>query len=174
MKVKCPLPGCEYETIESDDNAVIAALLNIHASTHTVTTQTAKPDKLRRPTVSSAGTSAEWEYFMTRWKEYRDGTKLTGSDCVSQLLECCDEDLRRDLTRAAGGSLAKKSEQDVLEAIKALAVRKQNTMVARTALNSMRQDRDEAVRSFVARIKGQASICKFVLKCPSCSTDEQI
>ena len=46
-----------------------------------------------------------------------------------QLLECCDENLRKDITRNAGGSLANKTMDQVLEAIKKLAVREENAMV---------------------------------------------
>ena len=176
MKMKCPIVGCEFETAEAEDGAIIAALLNLHASshaasTHAATAQATQAEKLKRPTISSAGSSEEWAYFETRWDEYRRGTKLTGGDVVVQLLECCSDELRKDLIRAAGGSLSGKPEQDVLTAIKMLAVRKENTMVARAALHNMRQDRDEAIRSFGARIKGQAGICNYVTQCPSCAAD---
>ena len=36
---------------------------------------------------------------------------------IIQLLECCEEILRRDLTRAQGGSLTTKTEEIVLAAI---------------------------------------------------------
>ncbi len=71
--------------------------------------------------------------------------ELKAADRVLQLLECCDEQLRRDLTRVAGGTLADKSEEDVLAA---LAVREENTMVARVTLQNMRQDRDKPIRAF--------------------------
>ena len=35
----------------------------------------------------------------------------------------------------------------------------------------MHQDRDETVRSFGARLQGQANICKFIVKCPGCFVD---
>ena len=46
-------------------------------------------------------------------------------------------------------------------------------MVARATLNNMRQDRDEAMRSFGARITGQAGICKYTVKCQreGCNAD---
>ena len=44
-------------------------------------------------------------------------------------------------------------------------------MVARVRLHNMRQDRDETVRSFGARLRGQAGICKFTTKCPNCDND---
>ena len=50
-------------------------------------------------------------------------TKLTGTDKVIQLLECCDDQLRKDLTRTANGTLAEKTEDEVLTAMRSLAVR---------------------------------------------------
>ena len=41
-------------------------------------------------------------------------------------------------------------------------------MVARVTLHNMRQDRDEIVQSFGARLHDQANICEFVVKCPGC------
>ena len=44
-------------------------------------------------------------------------------------------------------------------------------MVARVQLHNMRQDRDETIRSFSARLRGQAGVCKFVVSCPGCDTE---
>ena len=66
--------------------------------------------------------------------------------------------LRKDLTRAAGGTLTNKTEAEVLAAIKTLAVREENIMVARVHLHNMRQDREEGVRGFGARLRGQAGV----------------
>ena len=38
-------------------------------------------------------------------------------------------------------------------------------MVARVQLQQMRQDREEAVRAFAARLRGQASVCNFQVEC---------
>ena len=52
-----------------------------------------------------------------------------------------------------------------------MAVRQENVMVARLELQQMRQDRDEPARAFYARLKGQANICQFKVKCPQCDTE---
>ena len=91
--------------------------------------------------------------------------------CYNLLQACCDEPFRKDITRSAGGSLTTKSEVEVLTAIKRLAVHEENTLVARVSLHNMRQDRDETVRIFRARLRCQAGIGKFVSKCPSCFTN---
>ena len=174
--VQCPIPGCGYIT-DDLDASIVAALLNAHTTTHThpsgahAASLNAKVEKVRRPTITANGTSEDWQYFKTRWAEYVSATHIKGPELIIQLLECCDENLRKDLTRNAGGSLTSKTEEQVLNAIHTLAVRQENTMVARVNLHSMRQDRDEPVRAFGARVKGQAGICKFSTKCPSCNTD---
>ncbi|XP_057308892.1 uncharacterized protein LOC130647152 [Hydractinia symbiolongicarpus] len=172
--VSCPVPGCTYTTPDLDA-VIIAALLTTHATTHsnqpTSVSPTAKIERVRRPTVTLAGTSEDWKYFLTRWIEYKTATKITGRDAVLQLLECCDEQLRRDLTRSTTGMLAEKSKDVILASMKSLAVREENVMVARVALNNMNQDPDEPIRSFGARLKGQAGVCKYVIPCPSCSHD---
>ena len=106
-------------------------------------------------------------YFKQRWSEYKAATRLTGSDVIFQLLECCDESLRKDLTRISG-NLTSSSEDTVLKNIKTLAVRQESTMVARFQLQQMMQDRDEPVRAYAARIRGQAGVCQYTTECGSC------
>ena len=139
-----------------------ALLLTVHSNgTHMQTTSqptpkaTAKVEKVQRPTMSSAGSSEERSYFHTP------------KDMVIQLLNCCKEQLRKDLTRSAGSSLTNKSVNEVMTVIKKLAVREGNTMVAHVELCNMRQDHDETICSFGARLR----VCKFLIKCPGCDTD---
>ena len=136
-KHRCPYPQWEYKT-EDVKGKLAAVLLSVHSNgTHMQTTSqpatqpTAKVEKVRRPTISSARSSEEWSYFLTCRKDYAKVTKLKGKDMVVQLLKCCEEQLRKDLTRNAGGSLTNKSMDEVMAVIKKLAVRDENTMVAR-------------------------------------------
>ena len=69
------------------------------------------------PLISSAGTSEEWQYFLNHWAEYKTVTKISGTDQVIRLLECSDEQLQKNLTHTAGGSLTNTPEADVLAAI---------------------------------------------------------
>ncbi|CAC5393222.1 unnamed protein product [Mytilus coruscus] len=62
----------------------------------------AKAEKVKRPSISTAGTIEEWAYFESRWSDFVEATKITGRDKVVQLLECCDEQLRKNLKRSAG------------------------------------------------------------------------
>ena len=58
-------------------------------------------------------------------------------------------------------------EDELLEAMRKLAVRSQNTLVNVVKFLDLVQDQDESAGSFVARLKGQANICNFSVKCTS-------
>ena len=59
----------------------------------------------------------------------------------------------------------------MLAAIKTLAVREENVMVARVMLHNMKQDRGEPIRAYGARLRGQASVCKFIQQCTNCEAN---
>ena len=179
-KYKCPFLECTYETDKVTD-ALMAIMLSVHsqgthatpgvAATASSIPSNRKLKKVWRPTISAAGSSEDWSYFLSRWGDYVSSTNVTGKDKVIQLLECCDEQLRKDLTWNVGGSLTEKTAAEVMEAIKKLAVREENTMVARVQLHYMRQDQDETIRSFGARLGGQPGVCKFLVTCPGCNAE---
>ena len=144
----------------------------LHSTPHTTTSgntaTSARVKKVKRPSISSAGTSEDWTYFLSRWEDYVAAAQVTGKDKIVQLLECCDDQLHKDFTRSAVSTLTNKTEENVLKYIEILAVREENVMVALVTLNSMHQDRDETICSFGGRLQGQASVCKYMINCPDC------
>ena len=84
--VSCPL--CDYETDDVSDT-IAAVLLSTHAISHQpgATSSSAKVERVKRPVISSAGISEDWNYFLSRWNDYIEATKVTGKDGVLQLLE---------------------------------------------------------------------------------------
>ena len=63
--VQCSIPGCDYVT-DDLDAAIVAALITAHCTTHAPGPVTiAKVEKVKRPVISTAGTSTseEWVYF---------------------------------------------------------------------------------------------------------------
>ena len=68
--INCSVLGCSYSTPANTDAAVVAALPNAHTTTHNSTNTAAKVEKVRRPTISTAGSSEEWAYFK-RFSIYR-------------------------------------------------------------------------------------------------------
>ena len=168
-QLKCPIDGCEWQSqqlgeafVEALTIVLQAHISNAHApNPHNY----AKPEKLDRPTVAKGCTSEDWTYFTSLWASYKAATKLPTTDINVQLLACCDTDLRKDLHRT-DKELEQKDEDAILLTIASLAVRRENVMVSRLALHGMTQDREEGVRNFAARLRGQANECKFVVRCP--------
>ena len=165
VTIQCPAEGCEYITPEAE-SAVALQLLTIHGYSHAPKSVTQKQQQLerpKRPKIDMGCTSERWSYFKSRWVTYKKLTNLEG-DATDQLLECCEEELKLALFRAHSDKLQGKTESDVLEAIEKLAVEPEKEIVERVRLLNMRQDRDELVQSFVTRLRGQANMCRFVLK----------
>ena len=173
--LKCPIPDCDFEVEKDTPDDCKDSMLKLHLVYHqsNITNQSpAKAEKLKRPTVTIDNSSEDWSYFVSRWKNYKMATKLTESDVTIQLLECCDESLRKDLTRVHRDSISRFTEIQLLNAIKRLAVFEENILVSRYKLHNLKQDLDEPIRTFVARIKGQAHVCKLVVSCPNCNFKE--
>lgn len=82
-KYKWPFLNCTYETDEVADE-LATVLLSVHpAGTQTTQAVAAAPnfattpkidERVRPPTVSAAGPSEEWSYFLTRWQDYVEAT----------------------------------------------------------------------------------------------------
>ena len=67
VQATCPFPGCGHVS-QNDDASIVVELLKIHGLTHTIeaaATSGGKMEKLKRPTISLAGTSETWAYFET-------------------------------------------------------------------------------------------------------------
>jgi len=113
--VRCPITDCPYQTPDVEV-VLAAALTTAHATTRGSSngaTPTARVEKVKRPSILLAGTTEDWQYFKSRWSDYVKATKLDGTDKILLLLECCDEQLHKDLTRNAGGTLTEKTEEEV-------------------------------------------------------------
>ena len=162
--LNCPTEGCTYATGDIEAAPAIA-LFTVHGYSHAPgACQQVKPDILSRPKVSKERTSEDWEYFITRWDAYKTATRIADHDATLQLLECCEDSLREDLHRSHS-NIAMASEIDALAAIKTLVVKAENARVSRTTLWTLIQDREEGVRSFAARLRGQAKVFKFSKNC---------
>ena len=94
--VRCPVTGCTYATPEGVEDHTRTVLMTIHANA-SHTQEAVKPVRMKRPEITSSGTTERWNYFTTRWTAYHKATRLQGADLVLQLLECCDDKLRESI-----------------------------------------------------------------------------
>ena len=75
------------------------------------------------------------------------------------MLHCPDEALKKAVDRALGDRVENISLLDLLKEIETLAVVKQSNHVNTLALMTAKQEREEPVRQFVARLRGLAAVC---------------
>ena len=95
---------------------------------------------------------------------------IPGAMCATALYHCGDEELRSDLMIDLQSDVSSMSEEDLLAAIKRLAVKEESTLVYRMRLRKMTQAASTPIRTFLASLKGQASLCQCTARCrePGC------
>ena len=172
--IDCPIDGCNYNTGDVEANIAVALLTihnNVHVAGNSATKQ--RPPKLDRPSIGKESSEEVWNTFKTRWQMFKRGTHLSADDTVQQLFQCCEEDLGDAILKSYATAVSG-TEQQLLEAIKQLAVIPVAISVKRTELLSLQQDRGENGRSFMARLKGKATTCAYSLTCPRQGCDQVI
>ena len=138
----CYIDGCEFTTSAGLPNyEMLMRDLELHIKcVHKDVTSSvgiensknsviSKPDRLPRPTVGEDITEADWLHFRDKWTRYKRSC-LAGADshAVSdQLWACCEPGL--ELSVYNSGMKNDTGEDDLLEAMRKLAVRSQNTLV---------------------------------------------
>ena len=119
----------------------------------------------------------DFQFFESEWNCYKRkrACKLTlEAEIRDQLRSCCDSDLIRALYRSLGSKIDSSSEDELIKAIKNLAVVSRSNAVNMVKLLNFMQERDELVRSYVARIKGVAAVCTLTVACTKDQCDEMV
>ena len=173
--IKCPFPSCSFST---EDIEEAGAQLTIHGYSHIpaapvqVPAQEVRKAKVKAPSIGLNSSEEKHKFFEKRWTAYKNTTGVTGNELTGQLMDTCSEDLRLAMFQD-DSEIESRDEAAIIESIKKLAVKKQNAMVSRIGLYSLQQEADEGIRNFVARIKGQAELCSYTVKCTAdgCETN---
>jgi hypothetical protein len=82
-----------------------------------------------------------------------------------QLTNCPNETLRGALYKALGDRIDTISLPDLLKEIEELVVVRQSHNVNTLAMISAKQEREEPVRQFAARLRGLAAVCDLSMTC---------
>ena len=186
---RCPRADCQYST-EDLEPAQAIIFLQIHGSEHqnlvpaprgnpAPAAQVVSSEKVKRPSVEPGITLERWNYFTSRWSRFKRLSNLDDAIVTAHLLECCDDELMLDLHRNNGDTLDTMNEENLLAEIKRLAVKGESQIISRVNLRRMCQDHQEDIRHYAARVKGQAALCNYIIRCPNCENhvsyaDEEI
>ena len=169
---ECEFGECEWK-LDTNNMETYATLYKIHVSAaHAQPVSNAKAEKAKRPELSSDISDEDWSYFTSRWEHYKKAANVTGDDVATQLMECCNEQLRREHHRTFSG-ISATSEKDLLAELKQISVSKRNKAVNRVKLGQMKQDRGEPIRKFSGRVRSLASVSGYAVKCSKadCNTN---
>ena len=166
--ISCPVEDCEWK---SDDlggafAAVIVQQLQMHdKSTHSTPPAENHKLKLDLPEIGVGANPEEWSAFTRQWSMYKTGTGIPNPKLSTALFYCGSKDLRQDLMRDLREDVATMSEEDLLAAMRRLAVKEESALVHRMKLGKMTQAPGTSIRTFLASLRGQAALCSYTVKC---------
>ena len=170
VNIPCSVPGCDFTTGDVSEALAIAMITN-HDLAHKGTPQpphsaptTPRGPKLERPKVDVGITEEEWNIFVRRWEVFRAGSGIEETSAPSQLFQCAETDLGDSLLKA-NPNAATEPLQNLLVAMRSLAVIPVATCVLRTELLQIHQERGESGRAFTAKVRGKAETCAFRASC---------
>lgn len=103
--------------------------------------------------------------------DIKRSTHLEGQTAVDQLWACASDELTRSVYDS--GVSDNCTEADLLQSMRKLTVRVQNTLVNVVTFLGMSQDSEETAGSFAARLRGQGAICDFSIKCTSTTCQKE-
>jgi len=166
----CPMPGCDYSTGDQTEPVAIA-YLNAHMHCHMqpvpqppiASTVRRSGPKLDRPTVETGVSMEEWNMFERRWAIFKSGSHIADEDAPHHLFQCAETTLGDALLKT-NPEIVSKPVDDVLKAMKNLAVIPVATGIVRAELLEMKQLRDEAFRKFASRVRGKAETCEYKVR----------
>ena len=168
----CEVEGCLFTTEEGipSHELRIERLKLHHQQRHMVTSHQSslkvnlpKPAQLPRPELPEEATEQEWLHWKSKWERYKRSC-LQGVDSkmvVDQLMACCSKDLDDTIWKQVGRNLD--TEKELLEMMEKLGVKRRNVLLNKVSFFDMSQQQDEKVKHYVARLKGQASTCNFLV-----------
>lgn len=167
--LQCPIDGCNWKSQDLDEAFAAALTTALQIHDRTVHPPLAQPSthklKLDPPSIATGCDPDQWSAFTRQWKMYKTGMAITDNVLPTALFYCCDPYLRTDIMRDLQGDVASMLETDLLKAIKRLAVKEESTLVQRIKLNRMTQSPGSNIRTFLASLRGQASLCQYKATC---------
>ena len=126
----------------------------------------ARLGKIPRPDISGGCSQEDFKFFTRKWNQYVRTSNVTEDTLLKdERTNCPDTALRSALNKSMGDRVETISVADLLREIEVLAVVRQSNNVNMLALINAKQERDEPVRQFAARLRGLAAVCDLSVTC---------
>ena len=180
IELPCTVADCDYKTPVLPVDYAFQQMSNHRADAHP-TQQVAAPSapplrqsrapKVDRPILRDNLDEVGWNAFLQDWEMFVRANNVLAADQSINLLACCDGVLKGKMNATNPESYTKPT-TELLDLLKTLAVIPVAVVVKRNELLAMHQNAGEKVRAYHARLKAQADICKFQIKCPHTHTTD--
>jgi hypothetical protein len=122
--------------------------------------------KIPRPEISGGCSQEVIMLFTRKWAQYvRSSNETDPTKLKDQLTNCPNESLRNALYKALWVRIDSISVDNLMKEIEELAVVRQSNNVNTLAMITAKQERDEPVRQFAARLRGLAAVCDLSVTC---------
>ena len=147
VQIQCQYTNCTI-VIENDSEAVKIAMYSSHNMTHThATAAPAAPQQVAakrpaappHPILKQDIPAEEWYTFLQEWKQYKKLVPFPPEEAADQLYLCCNRPLARLLLRENPG-IVEEGEENLLAAMKSMAVLQVAKSVTRARLHGMTQE----------------------------------
>lgn len=126
--------------------------------------------KIERPLIDADCSDNQWVIFQDTWGRYKQMASLTADGEIrNELRSSCSSKVNEMLFNFVGPDvLSTATEQDLMQHIKAVAVRAVHPEVYRQQFFTLKQSDGESVTNFISRLKAQAMLCAFttISSCP--------
>ena len=167
-EISCQFPDCDHKVSHASE-AVALAMFNTHAMSHTQPTaatgnNSQKLPPIPRPELALDVSEEDYCSFVVKWSNFKKCTGIAQDSYAEQLFQCCEKNLMKLLIRSQP-DIVSKGEDNLMKAMKDLAVVKVATSARRAQLLASKQAPGESIREFYANVRAAAAICKFEVKC---------
>ena len=168
VQYTCEAENCSFKTENINSEALLLQMITSHRQDkHSNQAPAMNSDRAARPekpSITTNMTPYQWVNTLKYWELYKEAARIVNdSDKRTHLLTCCDRELKDQLF-SIHDDIFTKSEEETLGLIKTIAVKSESVIVAQVKLVNTKQSPDEPIRSYYARLKGQAVICDYTVK----------
>ena len=118
-------------------------------------------------------TESQWNFKQTQWDNYIKQSVVPDSVKLMQLQAACDDSLRQRVFDT--GTYSSLTTEDLfMKKMKELSVIVVHKSIYLMNLWKMRQQSDELIRAFAARVTSTADSCNMVVKCPNTTCKQDV
>ena len=99
--LRCGNNTCQYATADLEIGAAMLLLsshITFHNTNSSTTRLTGRAERMKRPSITTETSMQQYSFFLRNWALFKK--YLNEEEITTELLACCDEELRGNLFRA--------------------------------------------------------------------------